>query len=101
VGQTYAVIGLTGFNGGIWYYVADDHELDYPVWYPSPLFEVVDGHLSPIWKAGEHGHGANRTVYLAFPEWADDWYFYDRLTDGDEQARRVYRKYKALFEQGL
>jgi hypothetical protein len=27
VGKTYAVIGLTGFNGDVWYYVADDHEL--------------------------------------------------------------------------
>jgi hypothetical protein len=101
VGKTYVVYAATAASGGMWYYLADDNELYYPVWYPAPLFGVVDGRLSRYWIYGytllERGE-ADYPIF-AFKEWATDPYFYDRLTDGDGPAVAIYQKYKNLMDR--
>jgi hypothetical protein len=101
IGKDYVVFGVTGWHGGIWYYVADDYQLDWPIWYPAVLFKVVDGRIPSDWRFAQQGEGANSAVYLTFPEWADDWYFYDRLTDGNRKEVHIYREYRKRLEQGL
>jgi hypothetical protein len=101
VGADYVVYGLTVFLGHVWYYVADENFSYYPVWKPGSLFEAVDGTLSRFWVYGWHPpdeHGDEYPIF-SFPEWANDRFFYDRLTDGEAPAVDVFRRYKALMDE--
>jgi hypothetical protein len=35
---------------------------------------------------------------IAFPEWVDDQYFYDKLTDGDPKTVQIFNNYRKMFE---
>jgi hypothetical protein len=98
IGREYVVFALTTFVGGIWYYIADDDYSYYPVWSPAPLFAVVDGAISPAWRAAHHRFGERMTVVLAFDEWAHDPSYYERLTEHDEGAVATFRMYKERLE---
>lgn len=103
VGRPYVVYALTTSIGGLWAYVASDHYADdssynYPVWHPLPLFEIVDGRLSPTWVAGQRGDGDAYEIVLSFPEWAANPRFYEALVDGDEAAVATFRRYKTILD---
>lgn len=100
VGKDYVVYGITLHLGYVWYYLEDEHYAYYPVWNPSPLFEATDGKISKYWRYGYHAD-RNRdevNVIFAFKEWVDDPYYYDKLTDGEEEAVMVFRHYKKLMD---
>lgn len=103
VGVRYAVYAITLRRGGVWYYLLDDRQLEYPVWYPAPLLRVVDGRLSRYWVFGFHQGGArDGDAVFAFPAWADDPRgYYDALSDGDGKARETFRQYRELMEVEL
>src|SRR4051812_30735358 len=71
VGASYLVFALTIRRGGVWYYVLDDQDLGFPVWYPAPLFEVIDARLSRFWIFGFSDDGRrDGDALFAFREWA-------------------------------
>lgn len=99
ISNDYVVYGMTKFLGYMWYYILDEASTYYPRWNPSPLFEVVDNRISKYWK---YKHDYNRDtqqdiVIFAFEEWVNDDYFYDSLTDGDENTVSIFNKYKDLM----
>lgn len=100
VGEAYLVYAVTLRRGGVWFYLQDDRAIDYPVWYPGPLFDVVDGRLSRFWVFGLHQKGVrDGDSVFAFPEWAQDPHsFYDSLSSGESAAKLVYRNYRELME---
>jgi hypothetical protein len=102
VGKEYVVYGWTVWRAYPWYYIADDNHSYYPVWHPAPLFEVVDGRLSRYWVYSYH-RAVSRydrdAPVVAFREWAEDPYFYDRLTDGDAEAIATFRRYQELTDR--
>lgn len=102
-GGGYVVYAITLRRGGVWYYLVDDRELGYPVWYPAPLFRLVDGRLSRYWVFGFHEVGArDGDAVFAFPEWASDPFgFYNALSDGEAKARETFRRYRDLMELEL
>jgi hypothetical protein len=100
VGKNYVVYGMTVFLGHLWYYLSDEDDLYYPVWKPSHLFRIVDGGMSQYWRLGMYtidSSGATMPI-IAFPEWATNPVFYDRLTDGDADAVSLFNKYKTLID---
>src|SRR4029077_15786404 len=97
--KNYQVYGLTLFLGHIWYYICDEHYTYYPRWNPSPLFRVVDGRLSKYWRFRYSRSGEKERVVIAFHEWVDDEYYYDKLTDGDKKAVDLFLKYKRLMDK--
>jgi hypothetical protein len=87
------VYAVTSFLGGFWYYLLDDDQLGYPVWYPAPVFDVVDGQVPSNWELGHHDVGGGRFfAVLSFPEWARDRFFYERLVDGDPAAVSTFER---------
>jgi hypothetical protein len=100
VGKEYTVYGMTVSMGYVWYYISDEHDLYYPVWHPSPLFEVTDGRLSRLWCYGNLPGKSAQTTYpiLAFKEWVEDPLFYDHLTDGQPEAVQTFARYKELLD---
>jgi hypothetical protein len=98
-GGEYIVYGMTVYLGYIWYYVCDEDYSYYPIWNPSPLFEVVDGRLSRYWtysyKEGEYAVLRPRWAFL---EWTSDPDYYDRLTDGEDREVEIFKNYKELMD---
>ena len=98
-GAIYAVFALTVHEGCIWYYLCDEEYAYYPVWYPSPLFELVSGEISRHWVYNLWTPREGGDPIMAFPEWANCRYYYDRLTDGEEPEVSIFQRYKDLIEQ--
>jgi hypothetical protein len=102
VDKEYIVYCITMLNNSIWYYILQDVELmDYPIWHPAELFEVVDSGMPSVWKFGIQENESNRLLQpmISFPEWASDIYYYDRLTDRDEEAVNIFRRYKEIIDK--
>lgn len=100
IGKEYVVYGITLFLGYVWYYICDEVYIYYPIWNPSPLFEVVDGRLSRYWSYGFYpGSTESEThVIFGYEEWVNDPYHYDKLTDGEEVEVAIFRRYKELMD---
>jgi hypothetical protein len=96
--KEYQVYGFTLFLGHVWYYLCDEHFTYYPRWNPSPLFEVTDGRMSKYWVFGYDRGGSKHRMIVAFPEWANDPYYYDKLSDGEKSAVEIFRHYKRLMD---
>jgi hypothetical protein len=103
VGKEYTVYGITCYLGCLWYYICDEDYTYYPIWNPSALFEITDGRLSSYWQVGTYSGGSSKSMMpiISFREWVSNPLFYDKLTDGDEGAVEVFRKYKKLIDGGL
>lgn len=98
--KMYIVYGMTVYSDYIWYYIGDEYYSYYPAWNPSPLFEVIDGRLSKYW-VHNFWHGKNKHTshtLIAYPEWANEPYYYDQLTDGEEREVEIFESYKALMD---
>lgn len=100
VGKTYVVLGLGVFEGFSWYLIADDTYTYYPVWIPADFFKITSGAIPDIWiadwKPAAEGRGARLTI--TFPQWTSIPYFYDSLTDGDEEAVAIFASYKSKLD---
>lgn len=101
IGKEYTVFGITIRMNCAWYYVCDEDFTYYPVWSPAALFEITDGRLSRYWRVGYHtwsGTGNQPYFIISFPEWVNDQYFYDKLTDREQKEIDVFEKYRKLIE---
>lgn len=101
-GNTYIVYGITISENYAWYYLCDDGFTYYPIWHPSPLFTIVDPRLSRYWEFEYTPSGRCESmsgIIVAYPEWARDPRYYDRLSDNDEAAVKVFEKYRKLIDE--
>ena len=100
INKHYVVYGMILYSGYVWYYICDESYGYYPSWNPSPLFNVEDGRLSKYWLYSFE-KGKNRDMSetrWAYPEWVNEPYYYDHLTDGDEREVKIFQKYKAHMD---
>jgi hypothetical protein len=91
-GRVYPAVAIASHVGGFWFMVEDDDELGYPMWYPAPLFSVVDGRVPPNWVLGQfasHETGYFSSI-ISFEKWARDNEFIQRLYDRDADTRFIY-----------
>ena len=95
IGKEYTVYALAEKMGIVWYYIWDDNQMYYPMRHPAPLFEVVDNRLSKYWCFDLRENGFLR---IAFKEWFADPYFYDKLTDQNEEEVLIWEKVKELMD---
>jgi hypothetical protein len=98
--KEYIVYSMTINSGYAWYYVCDENFTYYPIWKPCPLFEIVDNGISHYWifsyKKGINYIKAH--AIWAYPEWASDPDYYDKLTDGDEKEVSIFQAYKERMD---
>jgi hypothetical protein len=100
VGRDYVVFAVTNYLATIWYYVMDDDDLPYPVWKPAPLIEMVDGRVPDHWVLAQYRNrsdGGHRFL-LSFPEWAENWHYYELLVGGNSAALAQFELEKARHE---
>src|SRR6266481_3288142 len=69
IGKTYVVYGLTVYRSFLWYYLCDEEFTYFPIWNPSPLFEIVDHRVSKYWEVNYSPDGRDTTIIVAYPEW--------------------------------
>lgn len=100
IGKTYTVYAFTMLFGYVWYYVCDEAYSFYPVWNPAPLFTIRDPRLSSFWEFNCFiGSSAEDTqMIVAFPEWARDRLYYDRLTNGVAADVNTFDRYRKLID---
>lgn len=100
IGKEYIVYATTIYMGFVWYYICDEYYTYYPTGNPSLLFDVVDGRLSKSWIYFSLKDKDPYSTYAIFtyPEWANDPYYYDSLTDGDDNAVKIFKSYQELMD---
>lgn len=95
VGKEYTVHAITALKEAFWYYLLDERDLPYPVWYPSPLFRVSDGSLPAHWVVNYTANAMTQdrvgSSLITFKEWANDPSFYERLVEGEPGTVAVFR----------
>ena len=95
IDKEYIVYALYEWEGKIWYYICDERYTYYPIHNPAPLFEVVDDRISKYWR---FKLAPNGLLTLAFEQWFSNPYFYDKLTDQEEQAVLIFEQIKDLID---
>lgn len=91
IGATYPVVAIVVNQGIPWYYIHDDDNLSWPIWYPASLFEVFDGTFPESWVYDYVTISRDvQFPIISFPEWANDRFFYERLVEGEPSAERAY-----------
>ncbi len=100
IGREYVVYAVYGTEQEILYAILPEDHYDSPRWYPSVLFEVVDGRVAKCWRYTALSKGKQRLTrfILAFPEWAAERRFFSQLVDGAPRHRALWRHYKPEIE---
>jgi hypothetical protein len=101
VGQEYIVYAVGSGQEDIYYYLCGENYTFFPHRYPSSLFDIIDGRPSSYWQCNVFVNPRSNTteIMLALPEWATDSIaYYWNLTEHDEPAVQVWKKYKSLME---
>lgn len=97
VGKEYNVYGMVINYGQVWYYICDRvHDL-FPLAKPAYLFEILDNRLSRCWIFGII-EGFEKYPSWNFPEWINEPYFQDNLTDGEEREVAIFKAYKEFMD---
>ncbi|MBD2485701.1 hypothetical protein [Planktothrix sp. FACHB-1365] len=95
VGKDYTVYAFYIKQGLVWYYICEDNYIYYPMRSPAPLFEVVDNRMSLYWRLKIDPNGL---LEVAFEQWFSHPYFYDKLTDQQQEEVLIFDKVKELID---
>ena len=100
IGQISTVYGILTIKKHLWYLVARD-EMEGPMYYPSHLFEIIDGRISKYWfaKEGKDQYDNNTPIIqFGFKELVDDEYFYGELLEDNPVNEEVFKLYKTSMD---
>src|SRR4029078_11674893 len=97
VGMEYHVYGMINNHGKIFYYICDKMHNHFPIAKPAYLFEILDNRLSRYWIFGII-EGFEKYPVWIFPEWINEPYFQDNLTDGEDREVQIFIAYKERMD---
>ncbi len=97
IGREYNVYGMIVNHGQICYYISDREYCHFPVARPANLFIIIDHRLSRYWIFGTIEAFENYPLWI-FPEWLNEPYFQDNLTDYEEREVKIFKSYKELMD---
>jgi hypothetical protein len=98
-GRLYVVYAIFIRFDSFWFQIQDDDEWPYPIAYPAPLFEVVSGRISALWRFALTPSHADHVALFAPEAWVADPFFYDRLTDGHPTEVAVFQSDKQTIDR--
>lgn len=99
VGREYVVYGVAYTRSLCWYYLDQDAGLDYPLWRPAPLFDLVDDRASCHWCLTRQITEYGETAYLVVPPWAREPFFYDKLTDLAAREVAIWLHWRGVLRE--
>jgi hypothetical protein len=95
--KEYNCYGIILIDGEVHFYICDQVHESFPVARPADLFEIVDNRLSRYWVFGIV-EGDKKYPTWMFPEWINEPYFQDQLTDEEEREVSIFKSYKELMD---
>lgn len=105
MGMEYVVFGVTYKFKIPFYYVCDECFSYYPMAYVASAFTILDDRLSKYWRYSITSYEGSGDYYtkLVFKEWANDEYYYDRLTNNNPADVKLFAAYreKMLIEYSI
>ncbi len=96
IGSEYNVYGMIVYHGQLSYYICDRVHTRFPVAIPLHHFEIINSNLSRYWIFGII-EGVEKFPLWTFPEWINEPYFFDGLTDQEEREVSIFKAYKELM----
>lgn len=97
--KEYTVLSIIVKGEELWYFIIDETANDYPNRYPAPLFEITDTRISRFWNFSIQKTGLfAKEILISFPEWIENKFFYDSLTNGDFDAVKKFLEIKKKLE---
>lgn len=98
--REYIVMGVVTYvmNNTLYYLVDANRK---PDWFPYLLFDITDHSVPPDWSIRVNGKTEVSDIFsiIGFDELCNDEGFYDRLTDREEEAMRIYFRCKKELEK--
>lgn len=119
VGREYLVYGIALVAGRPWYFIDGPTAELFPYAVAAEFFRVSDPNLPAHWGFAFWGPAkptlierilgfASRRVHehvpvgiISFREWIEDASFFERLVDGDAEARRAYEAEKTRLHADM
>ena len=98
INEKYTIYAMGLASNNIWYAISLYDTQGHTIWYPSQLFSIIDSRLSKYWIFSIKEFPLFERVIWAFPEWADEMSYYDKLVDGEEEEVEIFKKYKLLMD---
>lgn len=105
VNRQYTVYSIKyDIDGLIKYLICNDDFtiLEYPIFYISNFFEVVDDRASAFWintLNTDRRYHVGQTEMVTFKEWHDSNVFYENLVNGSDFEVDIFLKYKELMDK--
>lgn len=101
VGKTYVVFAISKYLGTIFYYILADESEDYPLAFPSNLFQIIEKKSSKYWitslnefKNLEDIEIENGQI-ISFKEWAlKGDKFYEDLLEEKREVVKIFNSYR-------
>ncbi|MEO6831171.1 MAG: hypothetical protein ABI378_02870 [Chitinophagaceae bacterium] len=96
VGKQFVVYGINTIKRHLWYLI-QDNQMIYPMYYPSALFEIIDGRLSSFWIARENldDYDDNvKAIDIGIREIVENKYFYGELLEDNSEYKGIFDEYK-------
>jgi hypothetical protein len=96
-GECYTVYGMAVDQGEVLYYICERENASFPIARPAHLFEIIDNRLSRYWVFGViESH--KKYPSWSFPEWINEPYFQDKITDWETREVNIFKSYKELMD---
>jgi hypothetical protein len=100
-GKTYVVLAISKYLDTIFYYILSDEPKDYPLAFPSNLFEITDYRFSKCWNTSliEFEQVEDIKIrdneIISFNEWVlEGDKFYEKLLEGEKKEVRIFNLYR-------
>jgi len=94
IGTHYPIQAIeTRKDRSLWIYLHTAEMNDYPYPYPVEFFLITNSTIPENWK-----FSPSTTLFrIAFPEWAEDDHFFERLVDGDPKTIEIYNRNRSRY----
>jgi len=79
----------------------DGASYNYPMFYPSSLFKIIDNKVSKYWinKEDKNNFQTGKDNDLGFPNIINEEYFYGKLVEGYDREESIFYNYKNLIDE--
>lgn len=95
--EVYTVYGMVIKNNQVCLYICQDSEDKFPIAEHCDHFEILDNRLSRYWIFG-FLEGDQVYPTWIFPEWINEIYFIDKITDWEEREIRIFQAYREAMD---
>ena len=103
-GGIYTVLAITKDDNKYFYYLLGDESNEYPLPFPSQMFEIIDSRVSKYWEyelatiSTIEKLNINEDEVISFPEWSlRKGFFYGEVIEEDPIALSIFFKYRDLM----